>query len=127
MNSALFPFTGNDLHPLPVKRAFPPHPSPPARAHPGSLSHTKKTARSLPERAVWTGLAVCRAVVAVFSEQVIVRADVLVMAVFHAEAAGDDAELHEAEAFVEMPRVGVGGDDGVELQDAKAQPFALHE
>ena len=87
----------------------------------------KKTARSLPERAVWRGLAVCRAVVAVFSEQVIVRADVLVMAVFHAEAAGDDAELHEAEAFVEMPRVGVGGDDGVELQDAKAQPLALHE
>ena len=81
----------------------------------------------MPERAVWRGLAVCRAVVAVFSEQVIVRADVLVMAVFHAEAAGDDAELHEAEAFVEMPRVGVGGDDGVELQDAKAQPLALHE
>ena len=87
----------------------------------------KKTARSLPERAVFSWLAVCRTVVAAFSEQVIVRADILVMAVFHAEAAGDDAELHEAEAFVEMPRVGVGGDDGVELQDAKAQPLALHE
>ena len=49
------------------------------------------------------------------------------MSVFHAEAAGDDAELDEAEAFVEMPRMGVGGDDGVELQHAEPDPFALHE
>ncbi len=28
MNSAPFPFTGNHLHPLPVKQAFPPHPAP---------------------------------------------------------------------------------------------------
>ncbi len=28
VNSAPFPFNGNHLHPLPVKQAFPPHPSP---------------------------------------------------------------------------------------------------
>ena len=37
------------------------------------------------------------------------------MAVLHAEAAGDDAERLEAEALVQVPRVCVAGDDGVEL------------
>ena len=49
------------------------------------------------------------------------------MAVLHAEALGDRAELGEAEPFIEMPRVDVRGDDGVELQDAKAVRLALRE
>ena len=49
------------------------------------------------------------------------------MAVLHAEAAGDDAERLEAEALVQVPRVCVAGDDGVELQDAEAARPALPE
>ena len=49
------------------------------------------------------------------------------MAVLHAEAAGDDAERLEAEALVQVPRVCVAGDDGVELQDAEAVRPALPE
>ena len=45
----------------------------------------------------------------------IIRADILVMSVFHAEAAGDDAELGKPEALIQVPRVRVGRDDGVEL------------
>lgn len=37
------------------------------------------------------------------------------MAVLHAEAAGDDAKLGKPEALIQVPRVRVGRDDGVEL------------
>ena len=37
------------------------------------------------------------------------------MSVFHAEAAGDDAELDKSKALIQVPRVRVGRDDGVEL------------
>ena len=60
-------------------------------------------------------------------EIMVIGADILEMPVLHAEALGDRAELGEAETFVEMPRVDVRGDDGVELQDAKAVRLALRE
>ena len=58
---------------------------------------------------------------------VVVRHDVLVGAVGHAEAAGDDAQLGEAELLVEVAGHCVGGHDGVELQDPKAVCSALCE
>ena len=62
-----------------------------------------------------------------FLQHMIIWADILVMAVVHAEAAGDDAEGSEAEALVQMPRVRIAGDDGIELQDAEAVRPALLE
>lgn len=50
----------------------------------------------------------------------IIRADILVAAVFHSEAAGDSAELFEADALIEVARVGVRPDDGVELDHSEA-------
>ena len=52
---------------------------------------------------------------AVRLQHVIIRADILVMSVFHAEAAGDNAELDKSKALIQVPRVRVGRDDGVEL------------
>lgn len=49
------------------------------------------------------------------------------MSVFHAKSAGNRAQLLEAEAFVEVPCVYVGGDDGVELYDAEAMDGALFQ
>lgn len=49
------------------------------------------------------------------------------MAVFHAEAAGDGAEGLKAKALVQVPRVRVAGDDGVELQNPEAMCPALFE
>ena len=45
----------------------------------------------------------------------IVGADILVMAVLHTESAGDNAELDKSKALIQVPRVRVGRDDGVEL------------
>ena len=47
--------------------------------------------------------------------------------VFHAESAWDGAQLFEAEAFVEVSCVDVGGDDGVELHDAEVMGDALFQ
>ena len=52
---------------------------------------------------------------------------ILKVAVLHAEALGDGAELGEAETLIEVPRVDIRGDDGVELQDAEAVRPALRE
>lgn len=49
------------------------------------------------------------------------------MAVLHAEAAGDNAELGKPEALIQVPRVRVGRDDGVELQHPEAVRPALHK
>ena len=57
----------------------------------------------------------------------IVWADVFVMSVFHAKSAGDGAQLFEAESFVEMSCVDVGGDDGVELHDTEVMGSALFQ
>ena len=57
----------------------------------------------------------------------IIRADILVMSVFHAEAAGDDAERMKTKALIQVPRMRVAGDDSVELQDAEAVRPALFE
>ena len=53
------------------------------------------------------------------------EANIRVAAVWQTEAAGDDAELLEAQAFVEAPGRGICHDDGVELQDPEAQPGGL--
>lgn len=57
----------------------------------------------------------------------IVWADVFVMSVFHAKSAGDGAQLFEAELFVEVSCVDVGGDDGVELHDVEVMGGALFQ
>ena len=57
----------------------------------------------------------------------IIRADILVMSVFHAEAAGDDTERMKTKALIQVPRMRVAGDDSVELQDAEAVRPALFE
>ena len=51
----------------------------------------------------------------------VVGADVLVVSVFHAKTAGDHAELGKAELFIEPAGAGVGGDNGIELQDPIAE------
>ena len=50
----------------------------------------------------------------------IIRADILVAAVLHSEAAGDSAELFEADALIEMARVDVRPDGSVELEHSEA-------
>ena len=52
-------------------------------------------------------------------ELFVVRADVGEGAVLHAEAARNGSELGEAKTLVEMPRVDVAFDHGVELEDAE--------
>ena len=47
------------------------------------------------------------------------------MAVLHAEAAGDGAELDEAQTLIQVARMRVAGDDSVELQHAEAVRPAL--
>ena len=54
-----------------------------------------------------------------------IGANIRVAAVWQTEAAGEDAELLEAQAFVEAPGRGICHDDGVELQDPEAQPGGL--
>lgn len=49
------------------------------------------------------------------------------MSVFHAEAAGDDAERMKTKALIQVSRMRVAGDDSVELQDAEAVRPALFE
>lgn len=58
-------------------------------------------------------------------ERMIEQHDVLKAAVLQAEAAGDRADAREAELFVEAQRAVIVRDDGVELEDAKAQFAAL--
>ena len=55
----------------------------------------------------------------------IIRTDVLIVTVLHAEAPRDRTELSKAQPFIEMPRVDIALHDGVELQDPKAQLSAL--
>ena len=54
------------------------------------------------------------------SDLYIIWADILVAAVLHSEAAGDSAELFEADALIEMARVDVRPDDGVEPEHSEA-------
>lgn len=54
------------------------------------------------------------------SDLYIIRADVLVAAVLHSESAWDSPELFEADALIEMARVDVRPDDGVELEHSEA-------
>ena len=55
----------------------------------------------------------------------IIGANIREASVWQTEAAGDDAELLEAQTFVEAPGRGICHDDGVELQDPEAQPGGL--
>ena len=55
----------------------------------------------------------------------IIRADVFVAPVFHAESARNGVKLFEAETFIEMSCMNVGSNDGVELQDAKSMDSPL--
>ena len=57
----------------------------------------------------------------------IIWADVFVMSVFHSKSAGDGTQLLEAEMFVEMSCVDVGGDDGIELHDAEVMGSTLFQ
>lgn len=57
----------------------------------------------------------------------IVRAYVLIVAVFHSESVRDGPQLFEAEPFVQMSRVDVVFDDGVELEDFESQFFSFFE
>ena len=50
----------------------------------------------------------------------VVRADVLEMTVLHPEPVRDCPELLKSESLVEVSRVRIALDDGVELQNAKA-------
>ena len=56
---------------------------------------------------------------------VIVRADVFVMSVLHSETFRDGSELDKPEAFVQVPRMRVAFDDGIELQNSEAMLFSL--
>ena len=56
-----------------------------------------------------------------------VRADVFVMSVLHPEPFGNGAELHKSETFVQVSRMRIAFDDGVELQDSKSVFFSLFE
>ena len=58
---------------------------------------------------------------------VIVRTNVFVMSVLHSETFRDGSELDKPEAFVQVPRVRVAFDDGIELQDSEAVLFSLFE
>ena len=57
----------------------------------------------------------------------IIWADVFVVSVLHAKSSRDGTELFEAKAFVEVSCMGVGSDDGVELQDAKSMDSTLFQ
>ena len=58
---------------------------------------------------------------------VIVRANVFVMSVLHSETFRDGSELDKPEAFVQVSRMRVAFDDGIELQNSEAVPFSLFE
>ena len=60
-------------------------------------------------------------------QKMIVGDDVLVVAILHVEAAGNDPKLHKAEGLVEASGTGVAGHYRVELQDGEAMLFALKE
>ncbi len=57
----------------------------------------------------------------------IIRTDILIMAVLHAETMRDGAELDEAKAFIQMAGVNVGRNDRIKLEDAEAVRRALPE
>lgn len=56
---------------------------------------------------------------------VVVRADVFVMAVFHSKPFRDGAEQDKSETFVQVARMSVAFDNGIELQDSKSVLFSL--
>ena len=58
---------------------------------------------------------------------VIVKADILVRAVLHPEAAGDGSEQSEAKPFIQMAGVDVVFHNGVELQKTEMKLCSLHE
>ena len=57
----------------------------------------------------------------------IIRAYVLIVAVFHSESVRDGPQLFETEPFVQMSRVNVVFDDSVELEDFESQFFSFFE
>ena len=61
------------------------------------------------------------------SQNVIIRADILIPSVFHSEAARDYSELPEAKPLVQMTRMSVGFNYSVELQNAEAFFFGFYE
>lgn len=61
------------------------------------------------------------------SDKVKIGANILIMPVLHAKAAGNGTELLKTEPFIEMPRMDVGGHDRVELQNTKTVQPCLNE
>ena len=47
--------------------------------------------------------------------------NIRIASVLEAEAAGDDAQADEAQLLIQMKRAFIAGDNGVELEDTKAQ------
>ena len=58
---------------------------------------------------------------------VVIRADVLEMPVLHPETVRDCPELLKAETLIEVPRMRIALDDGVELQNAEAVLLGLFQ
>ena len=58
---------------------------------------------------------------------VIVKADILVRAVLHPEAAGDGSEQSEAKPFIQVTGVNIVLHNGVELQEPEMELRGLHE
>lgn len=55
----------------------------------------------------------------------IIRADILIMSVLHAESSRYGAKLYKAQPFIQMTRMGIGRYHCIELQHAKALCFSL--
>ena len=55
----------------------------------------------------------------------IIRADILIMSVLHAESSRYSAKLYKAQPFIQMTRMGIGRYHCIELQHAKALCFSL--
>ena len=60
-------------------------------------------------------------------KHVVIRTDVLIVTVFHAETAGDDAQLGKPQSLIEMSCVDVGRNHGVELQNRETMLFSLYQ
>lgn len=58
---------------------------------------------------------------------VIVKADILVRAVFHPEAAGDGSEQSEAKPFIQVTGVNIVLHNGVELQEPEMELRGLRK
>ena len=57
----------------------------------------------------------------------IIRTDILILSVFHAEAFWDDSQLDKPQTFVKVPGMNIAFNHRIELQNAKADAFALHQ